>query len=454
MKMISTIGFSLLLWLSTVTNPYTEDKASEDVRQFVTLVDYSSIAKKETALKYIKQHWEDSFEIMAVEVIYFKYDTTTGFDLLDILQEKTGLKYGYDFNKWYEYLWNKPQVLHKDYHIFKSKLHKSIDPRFDYYFRDRQEQSLIRLDEIRWGGVVQDGIPPLRDPEMISAEEATYLKDDHVVFGIAVNGDVRAYPKRILAWHEMFTDTVGGEKVAGVYCTLCGTVILYKTEVDGIHHKMGTSGFLYRSNKLMYDEDTQSLWSTLDGKPVVGPLVGLGIEFDYLSVVTTTWGEWKQRHPNTKVLSLNTGHRRNYGEGVAYKDYFSTDELMFNVPQLSKALKNKASILALKFENEKPLAVAVDFLKENPLYKGKHGKASFLVLTDRSGANRVYDTSGSQFDHYDQDKTLTDTEGKQWTVYEDRLENESGQTISRLSSFNAFWFGWKAAYPNTRLIKK
>jgi hypothetical protein len=98
---------------------------------------------------------------------------------------------------------------------------------------------------------------------MISASEATYLDDDDVVFGIEVNGDVRAYPKRILAWHEMFVDTVGGIPVAGVYCTLCGTVILYETKVDGTNHEIGTSGFLYRSNKLMYDRATQSLWSTI-----------------------------------------------------------------------------------------------------------------------------------------------------------------------------------------------
>ncbi|MEP1140266.1 MAG: DUF3179 domain-containing (seleno)protein [Balneola sp.] len=142
----------------------------------------------------------------------------------------------------------------------------------------------MRLDEIRWGGVRQDGIPPLRDPKMISAKEADYLGDKDVVFGIEVNGDVRAYPKRILAWHEMFVDEVGGEKLAGVYCTLCGTAILFKTEHEGVNHEIGTSGFLYRSNKLMYDKATQSLWNTLQGKPVVGPLVGKGIRLEHLSV--------------------------------------------------------------------------------------------------------------------------------------------------------------------------
>ena len=84
-----------------------------------------------------------------------------------------------------------------------------------------------------------------------------------------------------------------------------------------MRHNLGTSGFLYRSNKLMYDQDTQSLWNTIWGQPVVGPLVDRGIVLERLSVVTTTWGEWRRRHPDTKVLSLNTGYDRDYTEGAA-----------------------------------------------------------------------------------------------------------------------------------------
>ena len=115
-------------------------------------------------------------------------------------------------------------------------------------------------------------------------------------------------------------------------------MVLYETRHKGVSHALGTSGFLYRSNKLMYDRETSSLWSTLHGTPVIGPLVGKGISLKRRSVVTTTWSEWKKRHPQTTVLSLDTGHRRDYGEGVAYQDYFSTDEVMFSVPQLDLSL--------------------------------------------------------------------------------------------------------------------
>ncbi len=141
--------------------------------------------------------------------------------------------------------------------------------------------------------------PPLKNPKMIRARAASYLADDDIVFGVAIDGDVRAYPKRILAWHEMVKDTIAGRPLNGVYCTLCGAMILYDVTVDGVHHELGTSGFLYRSNKLMYDHASKSLWSTLTGTPVVGPLAGRGIELKLLHVVTTTWQEWNKRHPRT-----------------------------------------------------------------------------------------------------------------------------------------------------------
>lgn len=114
--------------------------------------------------------------------------------------------------------------MHPDYAEFKARLYEPIDPRFREYF-ERRPRSLIRLDEIRWGGVRRDGIPPLKNPAMLAASEAGWLQDGDVVFGMAINGDVRAYPKRILAWHEMFKDRIGGRELAGVYCTLCGALI-------------------------------------------------------------------------------------------------------------------------------------------------------------------------------------------------------------------------------------
>jgi len=393
---------------------------------------------------------------MLIETLYFTQSRKVSNKLVRLLEKKTRNKFGFDFDKWYQWVWSKDAKYNPEYFEFKAKLHRLIDKKFGPYFLERQKQSNIRLDEVRWGGVLQDGIPPLRNPQMITAQEASYLSDDNIVFGIAVNGDVRAYPKRILAWHEMFVDTVGDIPVAGVYCTLCGTVILYKTQHNGVNHELGTSGFLYRSNKLMYDKATQSLWSTLEGEPAIGPLVGKGIKLDYLSVVTTTWGEWKRRHPETKVLSLNTGHRRNYGEGIAYQEYFATDDLMFVVPDIGdKSIKNKDEILAIRHPaiTDENIAIASKYLRNKPLYESSIGDVSFVVFTDKSGAHRVYESQTKRFKSYDGNSIVIDTDGVKWTIAEEGMKSEQGDTLPRFPSHNAFWFGYKAAFPEVTLIK-
>jgi hypothetical protein len=336
----------------------------------------------------------------------------------------------------------------------KAALYRQIDPAFEGYFSsDRTTE--VRLDEVVWGGVRQDGIPPLRAPAMLAAAEASYLDDSDIVFGLEVEGDVRAYPKRIMAWHEMFVDTVGAVPVAGVYCTLCGSMVLYETTHDGVHYNLGTSGFLFRSNKLMYDRGTQSLWNTLWGRPVIGPLVGQDITLKRRSILTTTWGEWRRRHPETKVLSLDTGHRRDYSEGAAYREYFATDRLMFTVPELDARLANKAEVLALLFDQhpDRPLAISAEFLERNRLHHERIGGIAFVVLTDASGANRVYETGGRLFSDWDDDRTLVDEGGGVWTLSEAALESSKGDVLERLPAHRAFWFGWYAAFSETRLVR-
>ncbi|MDY8138210.1 DUF3179 domain-containing protein [Aquimarina sp. 2201CG5-10] len=432
------------------------DAVKPDYEYFLDLFTSQDNQTHKEALKYIDTHWKEDFEIMAVESVYLLKSPSNGLKLLTLLQKKTKKYYGYEFNRWYEYIWNKNPAYNSSYFSFKAKLHSFIDPKFEKYFINRDDQSKIRLDEVRWGGVVQDGIPPLRNPQMIHATRAEYLNDNDIVFGISINSDTRAYPKRILAWHEMFTDTVGEIPVAGVYCTLCGTVILYKTKSNGTAYQLGTSGFLYRSNKLMYDQKTQSLWNTLWGTPVLGPLADKDIQLDYLSVVTTTWGEWKKLHPKTTVLSLQTGHSRDYGEGVAYRDYFSNDDLMFSVSTKDTRLKNKQEILAIRLpaETDENIAISSKFLRKHKIHTGVINTKNFTVFTDKSGAHRVYFTKNVQFNSYDKKTLAKDENGTTWELQENILKNTiTGETLKRLPTHNAFWFGYHAAFPEATLIK-
>ncbi len=233
-------------------------------------------------------------------------------------------------------------------------------------------------------------------------------------------------------------------------------MILYDSTVGGTFHELGTSGFLYRSNKLMYDKATQSLWNTLQGKPVIGDLVGKGIVLPRRSVVTTSWGAWRERHPETTVLSLETGYTRDYDEGVAYRSYFSTDELMFNVPELDRRLKNKAEVVGLVLDGAggaPSLALSVEYLAEHPLYHGELGGQRFIALTDASGASRIYGLGKETFVEWDGVGQALDDEGVAWTLGEDALESAEGERLPRLPQHRAFWFGWVAQYPETRLVK-
>ncbi len=411
-------------------------------------------AHRLAALHRIAASWQPGYDVMLAETLYFVREPQVAGEGLALLGERTGQGFGRDLQAWNKWFWSREEPPHPRYATFKSHLYRAIDPKFAAYFDD-DRPAIVRLDEVRWGGVRQDGIPPLRDPEMIPAAEASYLEDDNIVFALEIAGDARAYPKRILAWHEMFTDTVGGVPVAGVYCTLCGTVIVYESRHEGVEHELGTSGFLYRSNKLMYDRATQSLWSTFEGEPVIGPLVGKGIELARYPVVTSTWGEWRRRHPETTVLSLDTGHERDYSEGAAYRDYFASDELMFAVPGLDRRLANKAEVLTLLLPEEpgEQLAIAAEFLAAHPVHHDRLGTTQLVVLTDPSGANRVYASGDVRFARWDGDRAAVDEAGTTWRLSEEALTASDGRRLPRLPAQRAFWFGWYAAYPQTRLVR-
>ncbi|MFQ5743119.1 MAG: DUF3179 domain-containing protein [Acidobacteriota bacterium] len=381
--------------------------------------------------------------------------------LVQFLEKQTSQHFGDDLNRWRKWVWRLPYDPHPDYMLFKGLVYEFIDERLRGFFPPTAH-SLIRLDEILWGGVKVNGIPPLDHPDVLAADEAAYLGDDNLVFGIALNGEARAYPKRIIAWHELVRDRIGGLELTIVYCTLCGTVIPYGSVIGGQLTTLGTSGLLYRSNKLMFDERTHSLWSTLTGTPVVGRLAGSKLQLRSYPVVTTTWEEWKTIHPETTVLSLDTGYERDYSEGAAYRDYFATDRLMFEVPETDHRLKNKAEVLVIRANpasptggEPKPLAVSADFLEDHPLYHTEFAGHRLVIVTSSRGANRVYEAGELRFTSQPDGTRVEDASGRRWKATEDALvaEDDAGERLPRVPAHRAFWFGWYAQYPETKLIR-
>ena len=207
-------GENLRLQHVTLQSGTGQTKQLVDHKVFLGMIN-TGAQSFQVGLDEINRNWDISYVPMLLESIRF-FPIRQRAELFRVLTSKTGENFGDDFNAWYRWLWKQKYQPHPQYGQFKASLYQRIDRRFAEYFQDTDDAK-IRLDEIRWGGVVRDGIPPLKNPKMLRAAEAQYLGDNDVVFGIKLNGDARCYPKRILAWHEMFKDTIGGESVCGVY---------------------------------------------------------------------------------------------------------------------------------------------------------------------------------------------------------------------------------------------
>ena len=188
----------------------------------------------------------------------------------------------------------------------------------------RLEPAAIPVPDILPGGPPRDGIPALFEPEALPAAEAPW-EDDQPVIGFSHGGEARAYPLAVLNWHELVNDRVGGLEILVSYCPLCGTGIVFEREA----RRFGVSGLLYQSDMLLYDHETESLWSQIAAAAVTGPELGKRLRI--LRSELTRWEEWRRSHPETTVLSANTGHLRDYTRDP-YEGYEKSRQLYFRVP--------------------------------------------------------------------------------------------------------------------------
>ncbi|WP_120498541.1 DUF3179 domain-containing protein [Kiloniella sp. EL199] len=326
--------------------------------------------------------------------------------------------------------------------VFKARVTQLIDPNFvDFLYPDVRHS--IRLEEIAWGGVHKDGIPSLDNPEMIPAGKADYMRDDDLVFGVSINGDTRAYPLRIMNWHEMFNDVIGGVPVALAYCTLCGSGILYETDLGDGKEPMifGSSGFLYRSNKLMFDRRTHSLWNQFTGRPVVGALTGTDLELKTRPVTITSWKQWKAHHPKTTVLDINTGYRRDYGSGVAYREYFASPELMF--PALVDQSENaaKSYVFVLRIQDKEQAWPLSEFRDGQVIQDKVAGQKIILIGNEKTRTVRAYAGNDEVFSLSEAADYLESNSGS-WKITEDALVSGDGHKLKRLPGHISYWFAW------------
>jgi len=279
----------------------------------------------------------------------------------------------------------------------------------------RLTNGLVPAEQIFSGGPARDGIPAIDNPRFVAGSDAGFLDPDDRVLGITYNGISKAYPVAILNYHEVVNDRFNGEAVLVTFCPLCRTGIAYLATVDGRQLEFGVSGLLYNSDMLFYDRQTESLWSQIRRQAVSGPLKGSSLQ--PIVLTHTRWQDWKQRHPDTLVLSTDTGFQRDYSNSP-YAGYGASRKLWFPVLAEDDRYHPKALVLGLELA-------------------GRFKAYPFSEL-ERAGAV-VQDTLAGQqiVVHYDVVNRKADA------------VDESGRSLPGMT---AYWFAWYAFHPGTAVF--
>ncbi|MCE2560005.1 MAG: DUF3179 domain-containing protein [Acidobacteria bacterium] len=385
---------------------------------------------------------------------YFFMPNEARADARQILEDLSGERLGGRYRDWFLYVGGRDDLTPPaGYVAWKGEVFSRIDPVYRRILGPGTAVRL-RLREVQWGGVPLAGIPAIDDPESVPADTDRFMRDTDTVFGVRVGGEHRAYPVKVLSWHELLNDTVGGQPITLSFCTLCGSGILYAAVDDeGNRLMFGTSGLLYRSKKLMFDRATRSLWSNLTGEAVVGTRATQGSQLTMLPMTLTRWDTWRQRHPDTTIMvpdptaAQRTGYR--YVEGAADQARTGVE---FPVWRQSDALERNARIYALRIRGEAK-AYALDKLRAERLVHDTLGGVSIVLVADAdSGAVRAYERGRRRFEMPAATplRQLRAEDGSTWWIGEDGLAPDGGGSLlPRVPGHVAFWFGWYAFYPET-----
>jgi len=306
------------------------------------------------------------------------------------------------------------------YSALKRRIYVAVDARWDPFFEDDQG---VDWRMITWGGVFADSrpygdngpcdcIPALDNITTTSASGGDWYGDEQIVFGVVVNGEALALPRHQMEVHEMVNLTLGGRHLGIPYCTLCGSAQAYFTDGVGGGERvvLRTSGLLSRSNKVMYDLVTSSVFNTFTGEAVTGPLGAAAMVLEQVSVVTTTWGNWKVAHPDTQILAEDGGVGRTYlADPLRGRD---DQGPIFPVGNIDPQLPVQEKVVGVVSEDGRPVAFPVAAIRETLVGKEEVRFGGLVVRL--AGGVRVFDLDGVE-----------------------------------LPTHEAFWFAWSQFHPST-----
>ncbi len=278
---------------------------------------------------------------------------------------------------------------------------------------------LVDPNKIISGGPPKDGIPSIDNPKFVSVEEANkWIKDNELVLAINYKETRRIYPLQILVWHEIINDKIANDPLLITYCPLCGSGIAYERIINEEEVEFGTSGKLYNSNLVMYDRKTETYWTQIDGLAVYGELTGMKLK--PISIDTVIWRDWKKAHPDSQVLSQDTGYSRPYGKDP-YGNYYEDSFLIF--PVENEDTENKIHPKTVVFGinvNEKYKAYKEDDLKKLKTIQDTVNNIKIKIERTDDGMVKIAN-----------------------------LETEEEIVKER-----DFWFAWYAFHPDTELYER
>jgi hypothetical protein len=339
-------------------------------------------------------------------------------------------------------------------------------------------QCIIPESQIISGGVGRDGIPALTTPEVVSAQEGdSFLLPPDMILGVVVNGEARAYPHGILWWHEIINDVLGGKPITVSYCPLTGSGLVYDPAINGQQLNFGVSGLLFDNNLVLFDRQTDTLWSQMRVEGICGAQRGTVPKL--LPIVQSTWAAWKSLHPNTTVVSFNTGFSRNYNR-YPYGDYDQLDnnQLLFPHSFIDPRLPMKEVVLGIKDEGV-ARAYPMSHLDKigtraavNDNIKGRrvlvvYDRASLMALAyerklkdptlpetqEKGGRLLTFDiVEGGAFPFKLKDRET----GTLWSLTGAALEGPlAGAQLDPIAdSYAAFWFAWASFNQNTQIYSR
>lgn len=328
-------------------------------------------------------------------------------------------------------------------------------------------EPLIDMSQVISGGPPPDGIPSIDDPIWLPAQSVDWLEGREPVIYISSNSEAKAYPVQIMTWHELVNDAIGDTPITVSYCPLCNSAITYDRRTESRILEFGTSGMIYQSALVMYDRQTESLWSHFTGQAIAGHLVGTELGFIPSSMIS--WDQFRNDHVDGLVLSRETGYSRNYGRNPypGYDDV-GTSPFLFRGP-VDDRLLAKTRVIGLRGETES-LALSLEALAQEGVVHVTLDNAPVVVF-HTGGLASALDGAGVA-DGRDIGQTMVfraEIDGEPLSFrrtssgWEDQSDTtwsflgravsgpRAGQRLQVVEHLDTFWFAWAAFMPDTRI---